>query len=101
MDEKLDAVINEFEKVTGKSANSEPSFDTTGKKSVDMRLLYIPIGVLFVLLVFHPKFLYTKENEILKFSVVKLLTYTAIFSACIITIYILNKAKMLSGIFPS
>ena len=98
MDDKLDAVINEYEKVTGKSANSEPSFDTTGK-GVDMRLLYIPVGVLLVLLVFHPKFLYTKENEILKFSVVKLLTYTAIFSACIITIYTLNKARMFSGIF--
>lgn len=100
MDVKLDAVINEFEKVTGKSANSEPSFDTTGK-GIDMRLLYIPVVVLLVLLVFHPKFLYTKENDIPKFSAVKLLTYTAIFSACIITIYILHKARMFSSIFPS
>ena len=96
MDDKLDSVMQEYEKVTGKSG-----YDSSDTKQTYFRFdnanIYVPIVIFFVLIATRPNFLYIKSDIYgdYKFSAMRLIVFTCIISTCVLVLYYLHKSKKL------
>ena len=103
MEAKLNTVIYEFERVTGKTADEviekKSSKDTFGffknprlkfssLSSPKLYYIYLPLLILILLGTLRPRFLYVKEDgKSPVFSFAKLASFTVIFSILIIIAY--------------
>lgn len=114
MDEKLNTVISEYEKVTGKSADTAPPvneneiptitapsslFKFSIPKSKYQVILYLFLGIFIFLLVVRPSFCLTwdkqKEHRILSYT--RVATCTVILTAALLVAFYVYKSKVKSA----
>lgn len=110
MDKKLNDVIYEFERVTGKAPEEvaksteastsfgfvkKPRFNFESLTSPKFYYVYLPVIILVSLLALRPMFLYIKKDgKSPVFSFTKLVAFTVIFSIMIIIAYYVFQYQM-------